>query len=680
MEGISPLSNYNAALFFGALTIAFHSWANFNRPSDGAWDGLGDLVSLLNPSDVRARQVVNRAFFLYLSILLLIYFVLCSYAQLLAPFLGEQFASLVEEASRTVGAEEIPKAGFDPEFLTRPVVEEDKSPSVPLTISLAMVGLAPQVRVLRELESRLRLVAHWMSGIPTRLIRGADALSRQSMDIHDAVEASHGSERTDTAEDNRFLIGPRDWKRYNHYLDFMAKQSIPIDTYDLKNYLGIIITFNSWLLNDRLDVVRRDNWAAKDVETAVQADVDGFLASMDRLMLFEGTGDARRASVVDLSPGAWKAAEVSAAKTARMISMLAFLLDEHGALDTDAYIDPNTYNNTRRSHMRKQIDVLRERLDSAQSYADWSELTFALWGRSLVVIILAAALSGAVAALLNLQAQQDTIAIWRSVSAYTQNAIVIYALPLLAALLMRQSSMRSGQWQNVFVTSWVKGTFQLGEVWIATAFIALFCVLAQDFAIVMAKHGVELVASRAGDVVLNSLFYNGPPALVGPTLAVGVLLLVDAWESGRRGADGSVPSNGVIRFRMFRAVFYTLIGLALVAFIGKLSGSLYVRPEGQKMSDFLTRLLIPLETTETASAWEITRDFFSDIWVFAAYASVTATFIGLAVSVIVWASLQIDYHNLVYRDSDEPDAQGGDILAEEGAGQDGGREPEQGAA
>ncbi|MEM9250097.1 MAG: hypothetical protein AAGB05_15560, partial [Pseudomonadota bacterium] len=385
MDSSSALWDYNAALLFGAVTIVFHSWANFNRPSDVTWDDLGDLVNLLNPSDVRSRQVVNRAFVFYVLILLLIFFVLCSYAQFLSPFLGQQFSSLVEEATRTVGASELPKAGFDPEFLQSPETTEGKSPSVPLAISLAMVGLAPQLAVLREFERRLRLAAHWMSGIPTRLIRGANALLRQGVSLRDEAESWLKDPQRGVPQDNKSLIGPRDWKRYTHYLDFLGKHQIPIDTHELKAHVDTIVAFSNWVLNDRLDCVRHDRWRAHEIETVVQAEIDRFLADMDRATLFEASGKtvgAQPTPSADLSLGTWRSLEGAAEKTARMVATFVFLLDEHGALDAEGLTDPGDDESERYHRVEEHRKVLRERLSRAQSFADWSEMTFALWGRS----------------------------------------------------------------------------------------------------------------------------------------------------------------------------------------------------------------------------------------------------------------------------------------------------------
>ncbi len=56
-------------------------------------------------------------------------------------------------------------------------------PSVPLTVSLALVGIAPRVELLTKLEERIRVAAHEMMGLPRGLFTAGQTIADTELTV-----------------------------------------------------------------------------------------------------------------------------------------------------------------------------------------------------------------------------------------------------------------------------------------------------------------------------------------------------------------------------------------------------------------------------------------------------------------------------------------------------------------
>ena len=589
---------YTIALIFGALTLVFHSWENFNRRSDEAWHSLGDLVTLLNPSDMRARQVYWRAFTFYAAILVLVYLVICAYAGFFAPLLGEEFAALVRSADpaaapagapvTAVGAEALPASGYDPALrnaapaadLTPPEPAQDRrNPALPLALSLAMVGLAPQIPVLRTFETRLRYAAHWLSGIPTRLVKGADLLSRQSFGLKDAVLAYDGP-----PVDNPMLVSRQDWLRLQHCLRWLGRKDVPIDTYDIAERIGQIIAFRAWILQGRVDARNLyTSFRADEVEAAIARQVDRFLVQLDQATGFlPGAPDTR---APDPDGALWARLDEEAGLLVRKLSLLMMLYVEHGVLDVDEEVDlPLRPVPVVADHGRQREEIrafLRRRLTHAREQSDWGELSFTVWGRAIASVLLLATLAGALAGVLAVSTRGGAgagegfrLGVIRTALDYGVNAAVIYALPLFAAFSIRQNRALNNQWKNPFAEPWVRWSFQLAEVFVISAVVAAFCAVSQNVAATIGAVGIERVVQNWGSVLRLAAEYSGALSLVGPVLAMTLVLLIDAWDAPHRLEEPGKDTGPHTLARMNRVILWGCgLGVGLTAFVTRVVAS-----------------------------------------------------------------------------------------------------------
>ncbi len=242
------MSDFSIALIFGGVVIAVFAWDQFNRPSYERSLELTRLINLLSPAELRNGSAYFRAYLFYAGILLLIYATLCIYGSLpILETLGFSFS--LTDGGGAIGAEELPIAGYSPELQAEAQVSD---PTIPLVISLAIIGLGPSVPLLQRLEEKIRFAAHRLSGIPTRLVSGIHHLRRQRLNLR--------------ARDGGLMIPPQDWERMRRYE--MKSAAAIDDVVDFMEDIEKIIAFRSWIVNERLQV---SNLVARDGVAHVEA-------------------------------------------------------------------------------------------------------------------------------------------------------------------------------------------------------------------------------------------------------------------------------------------------------------------------------------------------------------------------------------------------------------------------
>ena len=271
-----PSGGFTAAVFFGALVIWFHAWNQFNRPSYQESSDFTRVLRRLQPSDMRKGPVFLQAYIFYAVVLTFIYLLICIYASV--PFLQGLVRIDIpglDLLAGTAGAEKLPESGelatgaaFDEASLGA-VASYGPSPSLPLLVSLAVVGLAPNVPFLARVEGWLRLRSHKLSGIPTHLIDSGFKLRRERM--------------FDPEKGEGLLISDEEWRQVNLYYA-AAEPFASREREALREQVLKIIAIRNWVLRGR--VFQPDGsirYRYQQLEAEVRQAVRDLLARLDAL-------------------------------------------------------------------------------------------------------------------------------------------------------------------------------------------------------------------------------------------------------------------------------------------------------------------------------------------------------------------------------------------------------------
>jgi len=227
------------AMVVGVVVLWVHARSQFDKLSLEHSGGYQRLISKIGSSDLHASAEYRRAFVIYAAILTVLYVVLCIYIavpdlQLMVRELaGRDVMDLL-----SVGASKLPETvaapvagvAFDENGGLLGTIETGAglNASVPLAISLAVVGLAPNVPWLARVEEFIRATAHRLAGIPTRLVNGSLALSDEVFVTPD--------------EKDGLLLSPDDWTRISRYrtrLDF-----------DFADDVINVVALRGWIMQD----------------------------------------------------------------------------------------------------------------------------------------------------------------------------------------------------------------------------------------------------------------------------------------------------------------------------------------------------------------------------------------------------------------------------------------------
>lgn len=543
------------ALIFGAVIIVFFAWDQFNRPTYEKSRELTRLIELLAPSDMRQRTVYWRAYMFYAGILLLVYFTLCAYGTVLLEPLGLLPDGLSAGDGGNIGATEAPTAasavqnrpttGYTPDALTAvgqalsPEIGADEAqdtgwslgidPIVPLTVSLAIVGLAPSVPILQRFEAKIRFAAHRLSGIPTRLVAG----SRQMRQRPFRLEAGPDS----------MLIPAPDWARLKHY-EASARQHID-DPEAFRDDLAKIMAVRSWVLEERLQLANlatRDHLA--EVETSVAHKVERLIFELDALTGFgarEGMPPAEELRSAEQVRTAWEHYAREADGICADICVLVMLFVEHGVLPTEedadrlgwgAPIDTENADAARQRHLAQS--TLMRLVSDASRYADRDSISLVLWVRGTAAVMLTALVMGM---LIGDNTVVDGVERSRSQLGilYMLSAALTYVLALLVAVTYQQAAYQNGAWHNIFRENWARWLPQLSAVFAWSALAALVCHVGYNIYATAGTVGWDTVFDHWLPVLRFALEYEGPAAMRGPALALLVVVVTDAWRAGPAG-------------------------------------------------------------------------------------------------------------------------------------------------
>lgn len=148
MLGISFAPGFLVAFGFGSAFLAVFSWQRFKSDGGGAGPSAYRVLKELQPGDLGGSGALARAYFLYLTALLVAYTALTFFGKLILSL-----ASVGELAGISV---DVGKLKFD-------------SPQWPLMLAFGIAGLADLLPPLKLAETWLRQRAFRAVGIPVRI-------------------------------------------------------------------------------------------------------------------------------------------------------------------------------------------------------------------------------------------------------------------------------------------------------------------------------------------------------------------------------------------------------------------------------------------------------------------------------------------------------------------------------
>jgi hypothetical protein len=539
-----PSGGFAAAVFFGAVVIWFHAWSQFNRPSYQESADFTRVLRRLQPSDMRRGPVFIQAYVFYALILTFIYLLICIYASV--PFLQEvlpiEIAGL-DLRGGTAGAQKLPDsatlatgAAFDDAELGTIDASTGPSPALPLLVSLAVVGLAPNVPFLARIEEWIRGRSHRLSGIPTHLIDSGFKLRRERL--------------FDPGKKSGLLISIEEWEQANHY--FVAAGRVANrERETLREQVLKIIAFRNWVLRGRVfhpDGATR--YVYQHLEAEVRQQVRDLLAKLDALSArsMAATAQENPDETAERSlewAGIVRETEEICGDVCVLVALYserdAFASDMKQARSARSESPASDYERERREAQETFMAALRRVSLVTNKDSFGTTVFFRLAGS----IVLTATVAGLLLGQGRFREASDAGSIVLAFK-YAVTYAIMYALPLFFALGYQQESLRRDHWENFIVGKKSKALAQYGFIFIAATLVALIGLIANNIYFAIADVGLERVADRFDAVLLAAYQIEGPRAMMGGVLAVCMTFTIDAWRAERLSGWGSPWPWGVI--------------------------------------------------------------------------------------------------------------------------------------
>lgn len=481
----------------GAVVIAVFAFTQFNQPARGPSRALERLVRFLKTSDLRNRRVVWRAYTAYAAILLAIYVLICT--AFTPPMLMAIGVVLPEED-----------------------IDVAQSPVVPLIVSLAMVGAAPAIRPLQHIEERIRRAAHYLSGIPAHLVQGSRQLQRTPLALPE--------------EAGKLLLSDADWER----LAYQRRVVAPL----LDNPSGYVAelekihAYRRWILDHELGAVAGPAREGIDNnDRALQQRIDRLLRTLDMIRVGEAA---------DPPPEPLRDLAEQTRELCEDVCAMFMLRVEHGLLDPGADNAPDA---------GPDGDAARQLLAAFLADAGKTVESYVLVGRlgwraAMVAVVIAFGWGAYFAA--HEAGGSAQVAINNGLY-FAVTAIAIYALPTFAALALHDQAVNSGRWPSMATTHWTRWMVPVGRLFGVALLVALAAMLVVGLSAVLVKHGLT-ISSEYWRIVGGSLYAEGPRAVLGPILAIGIVALIDIARATREAP----------RHTFARAIAVTLAVLVIV--------------------------------------------------------------------------------------------------------------------
>lgn len=584
------------ALLFGMAVVIFFSYERFNRTTDDVGKQLQRLVSLLSPDKLRSRRVVLNAYGFYAATFVLIYFFLCAYAELLPALGGPDL---------TVGASKLPAspevravvAGFTPanssaDFLDalwkQPLSSSTRahSPSADilidsstsLAVALLIVGLAPSFPILQKFEIWMRGAAHRLAGIPTRVLQIRDELRTKAFDIGDKPA-------TDSPSD-ALLIPRGDWARLAWYRAKASREPNSPDEFfsDLK----LVFAVSAWVLDGRLRLVnRQDRERFAELEQSLKERKEALVERLDGKTGFSATrasgkqkkeeapAPEEKQTPDESKSFTWDRLSRELSDLAEDMCILLALYTEHEIIIAgvaQSLVDEDDLEDRRRPAAKDTSSAQRPAREKLEAFLgeylagpvgparsrSYTMIT-ALW-TFFVVIGLAIGWSvfpGARETELRSSAPAD--AYWRLFD-YGSSAVMIYFVPVVVALAIRDGWKQFYLWRNMRLSNWTIVVPQGAFIFIASWAIAAIFFLATAMWQAGVAEGWSANIENPWTTLRSVFAYNAPAPLRGAVLALIIVVLLDTWRSRSKTALSRITVGDSITWGLGTALLLGLVG------------------------------------------------------------------------------------------------------------------------
>lgn len=152
------------AFFFGVIVLWLFAREQFNQPS---WTYDGRLTRILSVPHLRGDKVRKRALLVYVMLLIIVYAVFVFLAGAIVIAAENGVGAAVQAGDASALALGLPSA------------------TVPLSVSLAMVGVAPRFELLTQIERKIREAAHELMGLPRALLSSGNAIAERPLSLDD---------------------------------------------------------------------------------------------------------------------------------------------------------------------------------------------------------------------------------------------------------------------------------------------------------------------------------------------------------------------------------------------------------------------------------------------------------------------------------------------------------------
>lgn len=543
------------ALVFGAFIIVFFAYDRFNRAGYEGSQQFERLVPYLSPDKLRARQVVLRAYLFYAATLLMIYFFLCIYAEVLP-----QFGASLSDAETAVGATVI--GASESSAAASGEGGQLISPSIALGVALIMVGMAPSFPILERFEHWLRTTAQRLAGIPTRVIEIAEGLRRNNLWFE-------GWDWTQVPSP-ALLIPAGDWQRMVDY-DRAARGSLSAPD-EFRDNLEIIFAVSAWILEGKLKLSGiRDRLRFRQLEQALLDRFKVLVATLDEKAAASPAAPAPLAK----RDGSWDRLAHEVDNLADDFCFLLALYLEHGIIDGEAAMPapdglaeaPQAGGGAGQFSSHHQQQLAQAKLNeflavgcnkllspAPRSYmlAAWLWTIFVVVAVSLAWSVFPGSLEAEMQGGIRLGVLQRAVG-------YTIFGFGTFCVPMLVVLALRDGGLQTHHWVNMSSVHWTRALPQaVGVLLISSIAATLMLLAASMWELLMTRGSFDL--STAKSSLRFQLFYGGPATLKGAILALIVARLLDDSDARVQAPPRSRTWPASLRWAMFAALAMALWG------------------------------------------------------------------------------------------------------------------------
>lgn len=553
------------ALIFGAVIVLLFSFERFNRTTDETGQKLQRLVDLLSPDKLRSRRVVLNAYVFYAFTFLLIYMFLCAYAELI-PALGGPNLSVgasklpvpasTEVARATTGFTPIPSKPDIGSALGQQTLSSGANAAakkrafdigidakVSLAVALMIIGLAPAFPVLQRFESWMRASAHRLAGIPTRVLGIRDDLRAEILSLPNDAEDGEAPEST-------LLIPRSDWKRMSHYRG--STTSLLDAPEDFHNDIALIFAISAWVLKGKLKLGNsHERERFVKLEEALSRRKNSLIHALDEKTAFltaaadtpatQAKEEGAPGELVEAEENrsmSWERLSVEVSDLADDLCTLLALYAEHEIIVSEQH---GARGNSVQSPVALQRDLARRKLEeflkdhlgdhTGPARSRSFGMVTGLWTFAIVMVItlIWSQFPGRFESLL--QRGADSGAYWRILT-YTFTTFLSFCIPITVALAIRDGGRELRRWRNMRLglTNWTVFLPQAALVVAVSWAFGTVCILGAALWEAGVARGWDTNTYDVWATLRFSFAYNGPTPLRGATLALVIVVLLDAWR------------------------------------------------------------------------------------------------------------------------------------------------------